>query len=365
MSLPASTPSREDHKRSQIVGDEFPRIERDAINRKSFDNSSEAISLSDAAAIRVKRDHDRNVEVDHAQVPEGDDDEIVFFTTLDREILTAKCGAISRAQELQQHLEGRAFKAEKQLKLTKNRLQAVESELDALRTRSSPAGVASQPEESRVPEDRQTIAQVSFTKDAILSIVVRERDQIKQDNETLLGKNTSLQTDNLAYRRLYEQSELKLSDMRYELETEPIKFAETDGLLQGKADRYNDLMREHNEVIGHNTQLSGEIQDLKLQKQEELASKEAELNEYKASEGYLSESRDKHMLFASRVVGWLRHKMTASDVEYMTDCAWLVTKKGKQVPAVPLSLGKSLNQVRRMFEQPPLQNYCSESYLLV
>lgn len=353
LNLPASTPSKEHIKGPQIVGDEILRVEGDALNRESLDTSSEAMSLSDTAAIRVKRDHDKNVEVDQAQGPEGDE-EIVLFISLDRETLTTKSGTNSRAQDLQQHLEGRAFKAEKQLKLTKNRLQVVESELDALRTSSSPAGVAPQQEESQVPKDYETKTQVSLTEDAILSTIVRERDQIKQDIKTLLEKNTSLQADNLAYRRLYEQCEIKLTDMRLELETDPVRFAETDGLLQGKADRYNDLMREHNEVIGHNTQLRGEIQDLKLQKQEELASKESELNEYKASEGHLSETRDKHMLFASRVIGWLRHKMTASDIEYTTDCAWLVTKKGKQVPSIHIPSGKHLHQARSMFQQPSL-----------
>jgi len=328
LSLPSSTPSRENIKRSQMVGDDCSRRKGDTLDRTSVDTASEAISVSDIAALKAKLEYNKNVEEEQAQTPEGDNKKTMLCSTRDRENLTTKTDRNSRAQELQQDLEGRALKAEKQLKLTENRLQFVESELDALRARDPSAGVASQHEETPVPQDHQTQTRLPLTEDTSLATVVRERDQIKQDNETLLEKNTSLQADNLAYRRLYEQSEIKLTDMRHELEIEPTKFAETDGLLQGKADRYNDLMREHNEVIGHNTQLRGEMQDLKLQKQEELASKETELNEYRASERYLSESRDKHILFASRIVGWLRHKMTASDVDYMTDCAWLVTKKG-------------------------------------
>jgi hypothetical protein len=350
MSLPASTPSRENIKRSQIVGDEFPRVEYDALNRTSFDTAYKAISLSDEAAIKVKRDHNKKVEEERAQTPEGGDEEIVFFTTPDRETRMTKSGTNSRAQELQQNFEGRALKAERQLKLTKNRLQVVESELDALRTRDSLAGVAPQHKETQVPQDHQAQIQLPLTEENSQTTVFRERDHMKQDIENLWEKNKTLQADNLAYRRLYEQSEIKLTDMRHELMTEPVKFAETDGLLQGKADRYNDLMREHNEVIGHNTQLRAEMQDLKLQKQEELASKETELNEYKASERYLSESRDKHMLFASRVVGWLRHKMTASDVGYMTDCAWLVTKKGKQIPSICFPLRENLNEANITFQ---------------
>ncbi len=350
MSLPASAPSRENIKRSQMVGDNSPRGKGDALDRTSFDTASEAISLSDVAAIEAKREHDNNLEEEQAQTPEGDHEEIVLFTTQDRDTLTTKTGRNSRAQELQQHFESRALKVEKQLKVTKNRLQVVESELDSLRTRDSSPGVAPQHEEAQVPQDYQPKIQLPLTEDTSLATVVRERNQLKQDHATLLEKNLSLQADNLAYRRLYEQSEIKLTDMRHELETEPIKFAETDGLLQGKADRYNDLMREHNEVIGHNTQLRGKMQDLKLQKQEELASKETELNEYKASQRYLSESRDKHMLFASRVVGWLRHKMTASDVNYMTDCAWLVTRKGKQIPSICFPLRENLNETNITFQ---------------
>jgi len=354
MSLPASTPSTENIKRSQMVGDDCSRTKGDTLDRTSFDTASEAISLSEVAATEAKREHDNNLEVEQARTPEGDHEQIVLFTTQNCETLMTKTGRISRAQELQQHFEDLAFKAEKQLKLTKKRLQVVESELDALRTRDSSAGVAPQHEETQVPQDYQTQTQLPLTVDTSLATVVHERNQLKQDNETHLEKNKTLQADNLAYRRLYEQSETKFTNMRHELETEPIKFAETDGLLQGKADRYNDLMREHNEVIGHNTQLRGEMQDLKLQKQEELASKDTELNEYKVSERYLSESRDKHMLFASRVVGWLRHKMTASDVDYMTDCAWLVTKKGKQIPSIPLLVRENFNQLKSMFQQHPL-----------
>ena len=311
-----------------MVGDDFPRVECDALDRISFETASEAISLSDVAAVKVKRDHNKNVEEAHVQTPEGDNREIMLSTAPGRETIMTKSGTKCGDRELQQHFEGRALKAEKELKLTKNRLQVVESELDALRTRDSSAAVSPQHEEVQESQDHQTQTPPPLTKDSSLATVVRELDQLKQDNATLLNKNASLQADNLAYKRLYDQSEIKLTNMRHELESEPIKFAETDGLLQGKADRYNDLMREHNEVIGYNTQLRGELQDLKLQKKEELASVETEVNEYKASERHLSESRDKHMLFASRIVGWLRRKMTASEVDYMADCAWLVTKKG-------------------------------------
>ncbi len=350
LSLPASTPSRENIKRSQMMGDDCLGTKGDTLDRTSVDTASEAISISDIAALKAKRRGNKNIKEEQAQTPEGDNEEMMLCPTQDREDLTTKTGRNSRAQELQQHLEGRALKAEKQLKLTKNRLQVVESELDALRTRDSSPGVVPQHEAAKVPKDHQTQSQLPLTEEASIATVVRERDQIKQDNEILVEKITSLQADNLAYRRLYEQSEIKLTNMRHELETEPIKFAETDGLLQGKADRYNDLMREHNEVIGHNTQLRGKMQDLKLQKQEELASKETELNEYKASERYLSESRDKHMLFASRIVKWLHHKMTASDVDYMTDCAWLVTKKGKQIPSICFPLRENLNEANITFQ---------------
>jgi len=348
MSLPASTPSSENIKRSQMVGDDLPRSSCDALNRKSIDTSSEAISITpDPVAIKAKQGYDKNVDEEQAQTPEGDREEIMSYPTQDCESLTTKSGRNSRARELQQHLEGRALKAERELKLTKNRLQVVESELDASHTRESSTGVIPQHEETHVPQDHQTKTQLPSTENTSLATVVRERDQFKQDNETLLEKNTSLQADNLTYRRLYEHTDYKLTTMRYELETSPLKFAETDGLLQGKADRYNDLMREHNEVIGHNTQLKGEIQDLKMRTQEELASKDTELNEYKASERYLGESRDRHMLFASRVVGWLRRKMTAGEVEYMTDCAWFVTRKGKQT-RISLSLRKNLNEAISM-----------------
>ena len=274
------------------------------------------------------------------------EDEMICLRREHEAKLAAEKGVALHCRESKQHSEERASKAEKECKLTKERLAVVESEMEALRQRYSTTVHMNQVLQSKttdtdppkvirkimpLPARKQDQAPNDSTTEQQPVEIARERDQLKEYNinlrqklDRMQEKTTSLEKQVVEHRNAFEDRDHKLYMLRQELEHEPNKTATTDGLLEGKAARYNDLVREYNEVIGQNSKLQAKFEDLEAQRKEEVGALEFELNEYKVNEKYVLKSRDLHRLASKRMVNRLRYKMTAGDVEKMTDCAWYV-----------------------------------------
>ncbi|KAL8824095.1 MAG: hypothetical protein Q9191_005305 [Dirinaria sp. TL-2023a] len=174
---------------------------------------------------------------------------------------------------------------------------------------------------------------------AALEQAMSERDAAQQNNielrQNLEAANSKLQNcqrEVTEFRTIAEVKHLKLADLRAETERSPNVTAETDELLRKQGEMHDLLVKEHNEVIGWNSKLRGELEDLKAEKDEEIDSLKIELSVIKSSEQDLIMSHDSFQHACNSMITRLRSKMTVGDVDEATKAQWeLVNEDNKDL----------------------------------
>lgn len=352
MSAPVKASSPKSVKRSQIVNLNS--------SSSSLDTSDgEALKTSSACADGAQSSEAEGLEAERQAVTIALEDQIhkkaeqIGTMRHEHELaLGAERKKASPLKKEKESFEERAIKARKQLKEIANWLDLVEAQPRPRRSSEAVAEQAAQtditePLESTIsdyrgvdPSGEQQDLKQQVQEQATTPSVLRspelsqERDRHEINNKLLVEANrkledqvTLLKKECNEYKLLFEIRDWRLGLLRNEQKYDPVKFVEKDDLIKKKEHRYNDLIIEHNNLIGQHSDLQQEFRDVVVEKNEKFDAKDFELNEYKVDQRLLHESRDRYQLAADRMLDRLRCKMTVGDVNQMVDCHYLVVKQ--------------------------------------
>ena len=294
LSAPLTTPSPENIKRSQIVNDELSRNSLDTSDEEAFGSTTTApnkIPKSEIEALAAKHRDEKRAWEKHIEALKGKHEEEIVSLRREHETrLNEEKRKASQDKKLKEMFQEFTTRDEERWKLVDSRLGMAGVDLRALhpatsttqqpapdrKTHASKTQSSNDPDPGlsdgqrkilplparkvQQPQEQQSQQQADSAVDSRLADIIHERDQLQQYNEVLESQKQHLQAKVQEYKGLFEDRDLKLSDLRIEQGDDVVRSSDKDKLLQGKAARYGDLVREHNDVIGQNSKLQKKLE---------------------------------------------------------------------------------------------------------
>lgn len=351
-SAPPRTPSPENVKRSQIVEAATPDSRSDVFMDESIASFNEAEGNHREAELdALKAEHLGNKQLLEDEVQDLKAQIAAQRQNHEASLLVEQQKTLLY-QKQKNIADDRAAKAEDQCKLADERLEFHESDSKALSVTakeacsSTPSLVGSADIEHDVKAELAKVTgERDMFQDANKALCEEANQEIDELNKTIEKLRKQLRD----YQGIHNKTLFDLETLRHDQPS-----AGKDQLLKLKENRYEELVRDYNQVIGEKCGLQQRLQDLGEQCQDQKTALGEQIIEHQANENLLARSRDMYKENHNLNVNRLLKKLTASEVDELTVNAWkvsqqdnkLLSDKVHQLSRQVHSLVKSRNDIR-------------------